>query len=110
MNDKSFRPAVANKVENMHEYTHVFVGFPIWWGDMPMAVYTYLESHDFSGKTIIPFCTHEGSGLSGTVESIAVLCPDAAVLGGLAIRGHTAQESQDEAGSSVKEWIDGLNF
>ena len=53
-------------MKNMEDYDVIFLGYPIWWSDMPMAVYTFLESYDFSGKTIIPFCTHEGSGLSST--------------------------------------------
>ncbi|MCD7958909.1 MAG: hypothetical protein LUF89_05310 [Ruminococcus sp.] len=72
---------------------------------MPMPVYTFLESHDFSGKTVIPFCTHEGSGLSSTVSSIADLT-GATVLDGLAVRGSVAQNSQEEAGAAVTEWLE----
>lgn len=77
---------------------------------MPMAVYTFLESYDFSGKTIVPFCTHEGSGLSSTQESIAEICPDAEILDGLAIRGSVAQNSQDEANEAVTEWLRQMGF
>lgn len=77
---------------------------------MPMAVYTFLESYGFSGKTIVPFCTHEGSGLSSTESSIADSCPNAEVLGGLAIRGSVAQNSQDEAAESVAEWLREAGF
>ena len=77
---------------------------------MPMAVYAFLESYDFAGKIIIPFCTHEGSGLSNTQQSIADSCPDATVLNGLSLRGTTAQESQDEANDAVLAWLAGLDI
>ena len=72
---------------------------------MPMAVYTFLESYNFEGKTIVPFCTHEGSGLSSTEESIAAACPDAEILDGLSIRGSVAQNSQEEALETVADWL-----
>lgn len=71
-----------------------------------MAVYSFLESCDFSGKTIIPFCTHEGSGISSTESSIAEVCPDTEVLEGLGIRGSIAQNSQDEAKETVDGWLE----
>lgn len=78
--------------------------------DMPMAVYTFLESYDFSGKTIIPFCTHEGSGLSSTDSSIAEICTGAEILEGLALRGSVAQNSQDEAMTAVTDWLDKIEI
>lgn len=99
------RPELMKNVQNMDDYDVIFLGYPNWWGDMPMAVYTFLESHDFSGKTIVPFNTHEGSGLSGTVQSISDTCPGAKVLDGLSIRGKTAQESQEEAKRTVIDWL-----
>lgn len=104
------RPELAASVENIEDYDIIFLGFPIWWSDMPMAVYTFLESYDFSGKTIIPFCTHEGSGLASTESSIAEVCPDAEVLDGLSIRGSVAQNSQDEAKTSVVDWLEEIGF
>ena len=104
------RPEIVGNVDNMEQYDTVFLGYPIWWGDLPMAVYTFLETYDFSGKTIIPFCTHEGSGLSGTARSIEGACPGVTVLDGLAIRGSVAQNQQDEAKSDVAAWLDGLNY
>lgn len=68
---KKARPALAEQIGNLKDYDIIFLGYPNWWGDLPMAVYTFLESNDFSGKTIIPFCTHAGSGLSNTVKTIA---------------------------------------
>lgn len=108
--DENARPELAESVEGMEDYDVIFLGFSNWWGDMPMAVYTFLESCDFSGKTIVPFCTHEGSGLSSTESSIADSCPNAEVLDGLAIRGSVAQNSQDEAAESVAEWLRQAGF
>ena len=85
------RPEIINPPEDLDQYDTIFIGYPIWWGDLPMAVYTFLESYDFSGKTVIPFCTHEGSGLSGTKSSIENTCSGATVLDGLAVRGSVAQ-------------------
>ena len=104
------RPELAAFVENIEDYDIIFLGYPIWWSDMPMAVYTFLESYDFAGKTIVPFCTHEGSGLSSTEESIAAACPDAEILDGLSIRGSVAQNSQEEAAEAVAEWLRQMEF
>ena len=100
----------GDTVKNMEDYDVIFLGYPIWWSDMPMAVYTFLESYDFSGKTIIPFCTHEGSGLSSTDSSIAEICTGADVLDGLEIRGSVAQNSQDEALTAVTDWLDKIEI
>ena len=103
--EENARPELASDLEGIESYDTIFLGFPIWWSDMPMAVYTFLESHDFSGKTIIPFCTHAGSGLSSTVSSIQTACPDATVLDGFSIQGSTAQNDQSNANEAVIEWL-----
>lgn len=104
--DENARHELVGTVENMEQYDTIFIGYPIWWGDMPMAVYTFLEAYDFSGKTIIPFCTHEGSGISGIPSSIQNICPDAKVItDGFEIKGRVAQNSQDEAKSEVENWL-----
>lgn len=108
--DENARPELAESVEGMENYDVIFLGFPNWWGDMPMAVYTFLESYDFSGKVIAPFCTHEGSGLSSAENSIAEVCSDAEVLDGLAIRGSVAQNSQEEANEAVTSWLREAGF
>ena len=108
--NENARPKYIDSVDNMEQYDTVFIGYPIWWGDLPMVVYTFLESYDFSGKTVIPFCTHEGSGLSGTARNVANACSGATVLDGLAIRGSTAQNKQDEAKSDVLKWLNGLDY
>lgn len=108
--NENARPELAESLDNLDDYDVIFIGYPIWWSDMPMAVYTFLESYDFAGKTIVPFCTHEGSGLSSTEESIAAACPDAAILDGLSIRGSVAQNSQEEAAEAVAEWLRQAGF
>lgn len=98
------RPEIVGTVDDMDQYDVVFLGYPNWWGDMPMIVYSFLESYDFSGKTIVPFCTNEGSGLSGTERSIGEVT-GAEVRDGLSIRGATAQNRRDEAESAVADWL-----
>ena len=98
-------PEIAGTVENMDDYDTIFLGYPIWWGDTPTIIKVFLQSYDFSGKTIIPFCTHGGSGLAGTDRTIGELCPDTTIGEGLAIRGSTAQNDQDSAKESVTEWL-----
>lgn len=95
------RPNLKNTIENMDEYDEIYLGYPNYWGKMPMAVYTFLEKYDFSGKKIHPFCTHEGSSLSSTVSDIQNLVPDAQVTKGLAILGSHANDCLDE----LKGWI-----
>ena len=104
------RPEINGSVENMDSYDIVFLGYPIWWGDMPMAVYTFMESYDFSDKVIIPFNTHEGSGSSGTYSKIRSALPNANVLDGMAIQGKTAQAFNSDTGQTVRSWLDGLGF
>lgn len=103
------RPAIAED-KSTEEYDTIFLGYPIWWGDMPMAVFTFLEAHDFNGKTIIPFATHEGSGMGRTEGSLKMALPGAKILKGLAIRGSIAQNSRDRAEKSVDSWLKGLGF
>lgn len=78
MKDKSSRPQIAEKVENIDEYDTVFIGFPIWWYVAPTIINTFIESYDFSGKTIIPFATSGGSGLGRTEDILKSLCSDKA--------------------------------
>ena len=98
------RPEIAGTVDNMADYDTVFIGYPNWWGDMPMIVYNFLESYDLSGKTIVPFCTHGGSGLSNTESTIADIT-GGTMKDGLAIPGTTAQNDRDAARSQVTEWL-----
>lgn len=98
------RPEIIGKVEDMESYEVIFLGYPNWWGTMPMPVFTFLEQYDFSGKTIIPFCTHEGSGLSRSVKDIGKLCPKSNVLSGIAIFGTSVGSKNEE----IKNWLDGI--
>ncbi len=103
------RPEIKNYVQ-IENYDIVFIGYPIWWEDMPMAVYTFIGQHDWHGKTVIPFCTHEGSGLSGTERNIASACKGATILKGIAIRGTIAQRSESRTEQTVAEWLKRLRL
>lgn len=103
------RPAIKGDV-TVSDYDVIFIGYPNWWGDMPMPVYTFIEKHDWQGKTVIPFCTHEGSGLSGTESKLKKACRGAIVLEGLAVRGATAQNAREQAGKSVENWLGKLKY
>ncbi|MBR6061738.1 MAG: flavodoxin [Spirochaetales bacterium] len=98
------RPAYKGDIDTA-QYDTVYIGYPIWWGDLPMVVYTFLDKHDLNGKTIVPFCTHEGSGVSGTDGAFRSKYPKAAVKTPLAIRGATAQNNLKEAEKLVDGWI-----
>ena len=103
-NDKA-RPAYSGELPDIGSYSTIYIGAPVWWGDWPMIMYTVFENNDFSGKTLIPFSTHEGSGLSGFDKKLQSACPDAEVLKGLAVRGNDAQNSQDKVRESVNSWL-----
>lgn len=98
------RPQIQGNIEDFGEYDTIFIGYPIWYGDMPQIMYTFLESYDFSGKTVIPFNTHEGSGNSGTYNTIKSKLESANVLDGLAIRGSEARE--DSSKTTIEEWLE----
>ncbi len=98
------RPEIADTVDNIDDYDTIFIGYPNWWGDMPMIVYSFLESYNLSGKTIVPFCTHGGSRLSNTESTIADIT-GGIIEEGLAILGTTAQNDRDTARKMVTEWL-----
>ena len=95
------RPEVRDLPEDLDVYDEIYLGYPNYWGTMPMAVYTFLEHYDLTGKTIHPFCTHEGSGLSRTVQDIQKAAPGAAVTKGLALHG----SSVDSARAALEQWV-----
>lgn len=101
------RPAIKNDID-ISKYDTIFIGYPNWWGEPPMCVFTFIEKHDWAGKNVIPFITHEGSGMGGTDRKIAEACKDAktAVGKGLAVRGETAQNHRDTAKKSVTSWLE----
>ena len=98
------RPAIKGDVA-VEDYDVIYIGYPTWWGDMPMPVYTFIEKHNWQGKTVVPFCTHEGSGLSDTENKLKKACEGATILKGLAILGTTAQKSQEQARKTVINWL-----
>ena len=104
------RPEYVGDVENWEQYDTVFIGYPIWWGEIPNIVYTFMEKHDFAGKTVIPFNTHEGSGQSGTVSEITASAPGAEMLDGIAIQGKTAQEDADQTRELLADWLDRIGL
>lgn len=95
------RPKLKSNLESIDDYDTIYLGFPNYWGTMPMAVFTFLESFDFSGKIIKPFCTHEGSGMGNSVSDIKKLCPNANVQSGLAIYGSSVNRTK----SDIERWI-----
>lgn len=106
-NEKSdnARPKLATHIDNLDDYDYIFVGYPNWNADLPMPLYSFFEEYDFSGKTIIPFVTHGGSGFSGTINKIKKLEPDATVIeSGLSISRNNVSKAQ----SDIKQWTDSL--
>ena len=100
------RPAIAGSIEDIAQYDIIYVGYPNWWSDMPMILYTFFDSYDLSGKMIAPFCTSGGSGLSNTVNSIRELEPDADVLEGL----HIGSSSASDPENMLSDWLGGLGL
>lgn len=107
--EEDARPAIKNDIP-VEDYDVIFIGYPIWWGDAPMPLHTFIDKHNWNGKIVIPFCTHEGSGLAGTEEIMRNSCKGSTVLRGLAIKGTVTQNQQDNARNSINSWLDGLNF
>lgn len=97
----NIRPELTSHIDDLDSYDTVFLGFPNWWGDMPMAVYSFLDEYDLSGKTIIPFVTSGGSGFSGTIRAIENAEPDATVLEGLSLRDNRSTQAEDD----VTDWL-----
>ena len=103
MNDPDARPAISGSVENMEQYDIIFVGYPIWWGEAPRIVSTFMESYDFSGKTIVPFCTSGGSGIGSSASNLERLTSGATWLDGRRLNGSDSQDT-------VMEWVNGLGL
>lgn len=104
--EEDFRPRLTADVASVQPYDVIFIGYPNWWGTMPMAFFTFLENHDFAGKTLVPFCTHGGSALGRGPLDIARLCPRSTVLDGLAVRGSEASQAQED----VDQWLRSLGL
>lgn len=103
MNDPDARPAITGSVEDMEQYDIVFIGYPIWWGEAPRIVSTFVESYDFSGKTIVPFCTSGGSGVGSSAKNLEQLTDGADWLPGKRLNGSDSQDT-------VMEWVNGLGL
>lgn len=102
--DTDARPAIKDRVSNFDNYDVAFVGYPIWWSDLPQIMYTFFDAYDFGGKTIIPFSTHGGSGWAGTLATIAELEPSATMLDGLSISRNSIQDARQD----IIDWVDSL--
>ena len=103
MNDPNARPAINGSVSDMSQYDIVFIGYPIWWGEAPRIVSTFMESYDFSGKTIVPFCTSGGSGVGSSTRNLEKLTIGASFVAGQRLNGNASR-------STVVSWINGLNL
>ncbi len=102
----SARPAIAGSIEDLDSYEVIYLGFPNWWGDMPMILYTFLEEYDLTGKTVAPFVTSGGSGFSNTVSAMKSLEPEASFLDGLSLGSSAAAEP----GDSVGDWLEDIGL
>ena len=100
------RPAIKDTIENFDTYENIFVGYPNWWGDMPMILYSFFDEYYFSGKTIIPFNTHGGSGFSGTISTIKELEPNDEVVDGKSISRNDIQDAEQE----IVDWVNSLDL
>lgn len=100
------RPAIAGRITDIDAYDVIFLGYPNWWSDMPMIIYTFLDQYDLSGKVIAPFCTSGGSGLSGSVGTIRLLESESHVVDGL----HVGSSSASYPSDAVARWLDGLGL
>lgn len=96
------RPEIASNIENIDDYDTIYVGFPNWWGDMPMILYTFFDTYDFSGKTVALFCTSGGSGLSNTVNEVKELEPNATITEGL----HIGSGASSDPDNAVAQWLE----
>lgn len=101
--DTGARPALATQIENLEQYDIIFIGYPNWWGDLPMPLYTFLDEYDFKGKTIAPFNSHGGSGLSGTVNTIRTIQPNATVTAGFTVSRNTVGDAKNNLIQWLKE-------
>ncbi len=110
--NENARPAYAGDVPDLTQYSTIFIGAPVWWGDWPMIMYTFFENNAdaLSGKTLIPFSTHAGSGLSGFDKKLSSACPGSTVGEGLAVAGKDAQNNQDSVRETVNDWLTGLGY
>jgi len=109
--EEGFRPQLATPVDAMETYDTVFIGFPNWWGTMPMALFSFLEQYPLDGKTVIPFCTHEGSSFGRSLDDLRANCGSARLLDGLALRGGGVERvAREAAKKEIGVWLRGLGL
>ena len=101
--DNDARPEIKQALTDIGEYDTIFIGFPNWWGTLPMPMWTQLEQLDFTGKTVKPFVTHEGSGFGRSLSDLKKLCPGATIASGLSIQGSVVSGAKDKVASWVNE-------
>jgi len=99
--NSGIKPALKTEVTNIKSYDIIFIGYPVWWGTFPAPVRTFLSGNDLSGKTIVPFCTHLGSGLGNSVKDVSKICPNSTLLEGVAVSGNDVKTSQNK----ISEWL-----
>lgn len=104
--DNNAHPKLATHIENLKDYDVVFVGFPNWWYDMPMPLYTFFDEYDFGGKTVVPFCTHGGSRFSGAIKTIRELEPQATVLDGYSVARERVADSEE----GILKWLEKIGM
>ena len=104
--NKGELPAFKGIIEDISQYSTIFIGGPVWWGTYPQVMFSFFKKYDLNGKTIIPFTTHEGSGLASCVEDVKEAYPNANVLNGFAIYGHDVRSGEKK----VIDWLKGLGF
>jgi len=109
--DEGFRPVLTTQVADMAVYDVVFLGFPNWWGTLPTAIFSFLEQYSLAGKTVIPFCTHEGSRFGRSLDDLRSRCGNARILDGLALRGGGAERVAGESvRREISQWLRGLDL
>ncbi|MCH4166624.1 MAG: NAD(P)H-dependent oxidoreductase [Megasphaera sp.] len=104
--EKGTKPELQEQPLDLSKYDVIFVGYPNWWGDMPMAMYSFFDTHDFAGKTIIPFCTSGGSGFGNTVDAIRKAEPQATVVQGIAVHANDVKDAK----AQVTQWVSGIDL
>ncbi|MBR0074581.1 MAG: flavodoxin [Synergistaceae bacterium] len=107
--NQNARPAILED-KDISEYDTIFFGYPVWWGDIPMCMYTFVEGHDWNGKKVIPFCTHEGSGSGRTDGTLKKLMAGANIERAFAMAGHTAQNNRTSAEKEIDTWLKKLGY
>ena len=99
------RPAIEGRVENISQYDTIILGYPNWWGTMPMAVHSFLEQHELAGKTILPLCTHEGSGMGSSVRDLQKALPASVIKKGLPIKGSRVYKKEAGIPGELEAWL-----